>query len=161
VDHPEHVKVCLRELLYTSRHTTSGRKKESDKDMLRKSLLALMLLPAAMCAHADENSGFEPSLGASRTDYDLSRDVTGGLRFTDHTLGYSGFIGYRFMPQLAVEAHYFHGGTATWGGGNARLDLDSKAYGASVMGHAAPAPELRNLRPRGLSSRPGRAHLFV
>jgi hypothetical protein len=102
--------------------------------MLRKGFLAGMLVAATACVQADENHGFEFGLGVTRTNYEISRDVTGGFRFTDHTMGYSAFVGYRFIPQLAVEAHYFDGGTGTWGCCNARVDLEGKAYGASVLG---------------------------
>jgi OmpA-OmpF porin, OOP family len=101
--------------------------------MLRKSLLALTLLAGAACANADENRGFTFGLGMSRNDFELDPDFV-GAPLKDRSTGYSVFAGYRFLPYLAVEGHYFEGGRAEWSFTDVSLKIDSKAYGASVMG---------------------------
>jgi len=101
--------------------------------MLRKGLLALALVTATAAAQADETRGLEFGLGVARNDFTLDRD-TFGAELKDRTTGYNALFGYRFMPQLAVEGHYFDGGTAEWSVPGVRLSLKSKAYGASVLG---------------------------
>jgi OmpA-OmpF porin, OOP family len=101
--------------------------------MLRKSLFALTLLAGAACAHADENRGFTFGVGASRNDYELDEAFV-GAPLKDDSFGYSFFAGYRFLPYLAVEGHYFEGGSAEWSFTDLGLKIDTKAYGASVMG---------------------------
>jgi hypothetical protein len=101
--------------------------------MLRKGLLALALVTATAAAHAGETRGLEFGLGVTRNDFTLDRDSF-GVALKDRTTGYSALFGYRFMPQLAVEGHYFDGGKAEWSVPGVRLSLKSKAYGASVLG---------------------------
>lgn len=101
--------------------------------MLRKSLFALTLLAGTACAHADENRGFTFGIGASRNDYELDPDYV-GAPLKDNSTGFTFFAGYRFLPYLAVEGHYFDGGRAQWSFVDLDLKIDTKAYGASVMG---------------------------
>jgi hypothetical protein len=101
--------------------------------MLRKSLFALTLLAGGACAHADEDRGFTFGIGASRNDYELDPDFV-GVPLKDKSTGFTFFGGYRFLPYLAVEAHYFDGGRAQWSFTDLDLKIDAKAYGASVMG---------------------------
>jgi OmpA-OmpF porin, OOP family len=101
--------------------------------MFRKGLPALALLAATAAAHADATRGMEFGLGVTRNDFTLDRDYF-GAELKDRTTGYSALVGYRFMPQLAVEGHYFDGGEAEWSVPGVRLSLKSKAYGASVLG---------------------------
>jgi OOP family OmpA-OmpF porin len=106
----------------------ASRQTESDTDMLRKGLAAGVLLLSAMGAHADERRGFEAGLGISRADFEVDNVLK------DHELSYSAFVGYRFIPQLAVEAHYFKTGKAGWVGQNASLEIGGRAYGVSALG---------------------------
>src|SRR5688500_6895277 len=101
--------------------------------MLRKSLLALTLIAGSACAQADENRGFTFGIGASRNDYELDPDYA-GAPLKDKDTGFTFFVGYRFLPYLAVEGHYFDGGSAEWTFQDLALSIDAKAYGASVMG---------------------------
>lgn len=101
--------------------------------MLRKSLFALTLVAGAACAHADENRGFTFGVGASRNDYELDPEFI-GAPLKDKSTGFTFYGGYRFLPYLAVEAHYFDGGRAQWTFTDLDLKIDTKAYGASVLG---------------------------
>jgi hypothetical protein len=101
--------------------------------MLRKSLFALTLLAGAACAHADENRGFTFGIGASRDDFELDPDYV-GAPLKDNSTGFTFYGGYRFMPYLAVEGHYFDMGRAQWSFVDLDLKIDGKAYGASVVG---------------------------
>lgn len=101
--------------------------------MTRKLVMATIVLAlAATFAHADEKKGLYIGAGAGYGSQELS--VSTG-DFKDNTTSYKGFIGYRFMRFIGIEAAYVDFGKANdtldFGGGTT-TSVDLKTHGETA-----------------------------
>lgn len=114
------------------------------RTLLTASLASASLL-AASTVLADPNEGQGPYLGAGTGFSSLKNDredvddfiESGGRNFEldDDDNVWKGFVGYQFTPYFAAEAFYADlGRTRLRGNDFANTDLESDAYGVSVIG---------------------------
>ena len=89
---------------------------------------------ATSAVYADQEKGFAFGIGAASNRYDLNPSQAAGLSGSDRATGWEVFGSYRFNRYAAVEATYLDGGAVDIDYLTARIHLDGKAYGGSVVG---------------------------
>lgn len=109
--------------------------------MMRKSMLALIVIGAIAAPAAATDPGFYVGAGIGITSLDV-RDFNpdfADLRFEEQSFGFKVFGGYRILKYLAVEAGYTDfGNVRSWEGGNLQFfkeaNVDVSVWSGYVVG---------------------------
>jgi OmpA-OmpF porin, OOP family len=104
--------------------------------MVRKSILAILVVVfAGTMVRADDKRGLFVGAGVGYGSQELDISTSD---FQDNTTAWKGFVGYRFMRFIAVEAAYVDFGKASdtipLGGGNENVDIKTTGETLEVVG---------------------------